>query len=169
MTFYQMPWQSFMDAVERTGTGVGSVQLVLCDPPYEVSFVNSANRTGLARMFDKVVCSGGTAVIFMSWQQISGWKSVFTHDAKSSEWVVEGIMALHRHTKFAFRSALNGHKSMSEYVMIAHRKDRFSNDKFKKAGRKIPVISELEDIMGDALHGSWYYDFLIDQCPPPRQ
>ena len=55
MTFYQMSWQSFMDAVERTGTGVGSVQLVLCDPPYEVSFVNSANRTGLARMFDKVV------------------------------------------------------------------------------------------------------------------
>ena len=165
---YQMSWQSFLEGVERTGSGLSSVNLILVDPPYEVNFVNTANRGGLGRLLDKMVCSGGTAVIFMAWQQINGWKTVFAHDTKSVEWVIEGIMPLHRHSKFAYRSALNGHKSMTEYVMIAHRKDRFSQDKFLKAGRKIPAIQECEEVLGDARSGSWNYDFMVDQCPPPR-
>lgn len=168
MTTFQMSWQSWMDGINATCAASGTVKLILVDPPYEVGFLASKDKPLLGQLFDTMVKPGGTAVIFLSWKQIALWQEIFHAHCKSKDWVIERPFAIHRHEKYAYRSALNGHKNMTDLALVVHRKDKYSADKTLKGGKVTPEVAQVEEVLGQSPTGSWLYDFLTDQLPPDR-
>jgi hypothetical protein len=143
---------------------------VLVDPPYEINFVKQSARAGLAKLFHLTVKPGGTAVIFMHWTQIEGWKQVFLNQAKTTgNWHIENVIPIHKDEEFAFRSPIVGHKKMTERVMIIHRKDATAMNKLARTGQKNPCIEELEQLFGEAHAGLWKFDFVTGAMPPDRK
>ena len=165
ITGYNMSWQSWLSTLE-SATTPEMVNLVLVDPPYDVSFVNANQQKHLASLFDKTVIPGGTALIWCRWKSINRWANVFTQHTAGTSWVLENVLAVTRHPKHSFRSPVNGHKQMTEFVLIAHRKDEKSSLKSLKQGKKVPMTAELEGLFGDASAGSWSYDFMTNSIPP---
>ena len=165
ITSYNMSWQSWLATLEAA-TNPEMVNLILLDPPYDVSFISSNQQKHLATLFDKTVLPGGTALIWCRWKCINRWANVFQQHTLGTDWVVENVLAVTRHPKHSFRSPVNGHKQMTEFVLIAHRKDEKSSLKSLKQGKKVPMITELEGLFGDASAGSWTYDFMTNSIPP---
>ena len=93
---------------------------------------------------------------------------MFKQYTNGQDWVLETVMVVHRHAKFAFRLPIGAHKHMREYAVIAHKKNPQSKDKGARTGRKLPRLEELESLLGDAPHGSWFFDFMTQQLPPSK-
>jgi 16S rRNA G966 N2-methylase RsmD len=163
MSFWNMTYDSYLSAINQTGVGVGTVKLILVDPPYDMNFVTKSKAAGIGKLIDKVAAPGCTAVIFMNWRQASAYKHMFIN-APSSSWVIEDVQAIHRHGSYAYRSG-NGHKKMTEFVMIAHKRNALAVDANMQNGIKNPRLQELESIFGSAPSGSWRHDYL-DKCAP---
>ncbi len=48
---------------------------------------------------------------------------------------------------------------MTEYVLIAHRKDPASSNRGTKTGMKVPKTTNLDGILGAPQSGAWMFDF----------
>lgn len=166
---YNMNWETYLAGVNTTGSGKDSVDLVLVDPPYEINFVKKSQRSALGSLLDTVTKRPSTAVVFMSWHQIEGWKHIFERHTEGNGWVIEGVQAIHRHPLHAGRGSHQGHKSMTEFVMIAHRKDDMSDDRAAQNGRRLPFKRELEELFGDPPSGNYIFDFMTECLPPERK
>jgi len=169
---YQMTWQGFMEGVTSSGVGHHVAKLILVDPPYELGFVTKSQHQQLGKLFDTCAAPEATAVIFCSWQQLAGWRRVFSECTDSGDWIVETVFTVHRHTLHGYRSAVTGHKSMTEHCMIVHRKDKLSADQRMRQGKKKlsrTRLVDLEAVLGPPPHGSWKSDFMTDQLPVPSK
>ena len=167
-TGFNLTYQSYLSELNTSNTS-GLAKLILVDPPYESNFVCPVNQGTLCKWFDKALRPGGTAVIFCGWNQIPGWQNVFHKMDKRDDWVVHKLFTVHRHKKFSFRSPVTGHKSMTEFAIIVHRKDPHSDDEDAKTGKKKPDVEQVEELLGPAPSGSWTHDFMLDVCPPAKQ
>jgi len=167
MNCFQVNYQTFMEGAEAKGQYQHKVHLVLVDPPYSPEFTSQGHRTGLAKIFSYLCAPGATAVVFLSYRQVGAWHTIFSR--LTTGWQVEGLFALHRDPKYAFRSNMIGHKRMSEYVMIAHKKDKLADAANVRNGSKVPATKELEEILGDAPSGSWLYDFMVKNHTVPAK
>ena len=170
VTQYNMSYQAFMSSANESGDiKLGRVKLILADPPYDASWLDTSNQRSVASMFDQVVQPGGHIVLFCSWKQIGLWQVVFKKFVNNyKEWNVETVMASHRSPKFAYRSPMNGHKQMTEFILIVHRKDP-NGSTLAKQGKVVPQINQVEAVLGDSKAGSWSYDFMTDQLPPSKE
>lgn len=165
-SMYNETYENILNGIKNTGTRIAA-QLILVDPPYETRFVERAARKQLADLCEKTLNPGGTIVVFCDWKQADGWRQVFMNNTPGNPFVVEKLMPIIRDANFSYRSNIYGHKKMTEFALIAHRKDAASSDKGEREGNKKPNLDELHEVMGDAQSGSWLYDYLIDQTPPP--
>ena len=170
VTQYNMSYQAFMSSADESAdVKLGRVKLILADPPYDASWLDASNQQAVAKMFDELVLPGGHVVLFCSWKQIGQWQNVFRKHVQShKEWNFETVMASHRSPKFAYRSPMNGHKQMTEFVVIVHRKDP-SGTTLAQQGKAVPQTKQVEEVLGDSKAGSWSYDFMIDQLPPSKE
>ena len=162
---YNLSYQAWLSQMESSGT-LCQVKMILVDPPYDSNFVSKGHRNDLAHLFEFSLMPGGTAVIFCSSTQISGWKGVFKKTKKPGDWVVERLFSIHRDPTKAFRSPLAGHKNMTEYALIIHRRDPHSEEKSLQNGKVSPDIERVEAVLGPAASGSWLHDFIINASPP---
>ena len=63
---------------------------------------------------------------------------------------------------------MNGHKQMTEFIMIVHRKDP-SGQPQAVQGKFNPNTKQVEEVLGASKAGSWHYDFMTDQLPPSKE
>ena len=170
MTFYNQTYQSYLEGAQLNRNFTESIcELLLMDPPYDIRFVAKSNQRSLAQLIHLSVKNGGTAAIYCDWTQASAWKSIFKKQPEANgNWFVQGLIPVHKHQHFAYRTAQFGHKSMTEYVFLAHKKDSLATGQLLQQGKKGVNINELEAVLGTSPTGNWKHDFLIDQTPPPR-